>query len=106
VSNASNLFADDTNGRCDTFVRNAGTGATTRVSVSTAGAEGIGGFDCGGTPAISADGRYVAFASDASELVHGDANGDVDVFVRDRVAATTTRVSVSTAGAEADGNSL
>jgi Tol biopolymer transport system component len=106
VSNASNLVAGDTNGRCDTFVRDAASGVTTRVSVSTAGEEGHDGFQCGSTPAISADGRYVAFVSDASDLVAGDANGQVDVFVRDRVAATTTRVSVSSAGTEADSNSI
>ena len=104
VSNASNLVADDTNGRCDTFVRDAG--STTRVSVSTAGEEGRGGFDCGSTPAISGDGRYVVFVSDAEGLVPGDTNGQLDVFVRDRVASTTRRVSVSSSGAESDGNSF
>ena len=48
----------------------------------------------------------MVFVSDASDLVPGDANGQVDVFVRDRVAATTTRVSASSAGTEADGNSI
>src|SRR4051812_19545903 len=104
VSNASNLVADDTNGRCDTFVRAAG--STSRVSVTTAGEEGHGGFDCGATPAISGDGRYVVFVSDAGDLVPGDTNGQPDVFVRDRVASTTRRVSVSSSGAEADGNSF
>jgi Tol biopolymer transport system component len=106
VSNASNLVADDTNGRCDTFVRDAVSGATTRVSVTAAGAESRDGVQCGSTPAISDDGRYVVFVSDASDLVPGDANGQVDVFVRDRVASTTRRVSVSSAGIEADGNSF
>jgi Tol biopolymer transport system component len=106
VSNASNLVADDTNGRCDTFVRDDVSGATTRVSVTAAGAESRDGVQCGSTPAISDDGRYVVFVSDASDLVPGDANGQVDVFVRDRVASTTRRVSVSSAGIEADGNSF
>lgn len=106
VSNASNLVAGDTNGRCDTFVRDAASGMTTRVSVTAAGEESRDGFQCGSAPAISGDGRYVVFASDASDLVPGDGNGQVDLFVRDRVASTTARVSISSAGAEADGNSL
>ena len=61
-------------------------GATTRVSVATGGIQ-ANGFS--GRQAISADGRYVACNSDASNLVSGDANGKVDVFVRDRVAGTT-----------------
>jgi len=106
VSNASNLVAGDANGRCDTFVRDTSSGETTRVSVTVAGEESRDGFQCGSTPAISGDGRYVVFVSDASDLVPGDNNGQLDVFVRDRVAATTRRVSVSGAGAEADGNSF
>ena len=54
------------------------------------------------TPSISADGRYVAFASAASTLVAGDTNGAEDVFVYDRVARTTERVSISSLGAEGD----
>jgi Tol biopolymer transport system component len=106
VSNASNLVAGDTNGRCDVFARDAASGATTRVSVTAAGEESRDGFQCGSTPAISGDARYVVFASDAGDLVPGDTNGQVDVFVRDRVAGTTRRVSVSSAGTEADGNSF
>jgi Tol biopolymer transport system component len=53
-------------------------------------------------PSISANGRYVAFASDASNLVDGDYNGVTDIFVRDLVKKTTTRVSVSSAGIEGD----
>ena len=88
VSNASNLVADDANGRCDTFVRDAGAGTTTRVSLTASGAESADGFQCG-APAISGDGRYVVFVSDASDLVPGDTNGQLDVFVRDRAASTT-----------------
>ena len=61
-------------------------GATTRVSVATGGIQ-ANGFS--GRQAIGADGRYVAFGSWATNLVSGDANGKVDVFVRDRVAGTT-----------------
>ncbi len=105
VSYASNLVAHDGNGRCDTFVRDARSGTTTRVSLTGGGGESADGFQCG-SPAISGDGRYVVFLSDATDLVPGDANGQLDVFVRDRQASTTRRVSVSTAGGESDGNSF
>lgn len=54
---------------------------------------------------ISGDGRYVAFASDATNLVSGDTNGASDIFVRDRQAGTTERISLSTWGEEANGPS-
>lgn len=57
-------------------------------------------------PAISADGRYVAFISQASNLVAGDDNGRADVFVRDRTLGTTTLVSVSSNGTQANSDSL
>jgi Tol biopolymer transport system component len=57
-------------------------------------------------PSISGDGRYVAFASRASNLVAGDTNGSDDIFVRDTVNATTTRVSVGIAGVEGNNNSF
>ena len=77
-------------------------GATTqRVSVSSSGEQAN-----GDSPAISADGRYVAFSTDASNLVPGDTNGRSDVFVRDRKLDKTTRVSVSSSGHQANGESL
>ena len=75
---------------------------TARVSVDSAGVEGNGGSD---RPSVSADGRYVAFHSQASNLVPGDTNGTADVFVRDIVTGITTRVSVDSAGSQADGDS-
>src|SRR5439155_1114568 len=66
-------------------------GTTERVSVASGGAQGNGDS---GFPIISADGRFVAFDSLASNLVAGDTNGSEDVFVRDRLARTTTLVSV------------
>jgi Tol biopolymer transport system component len=75
---------------------------TWRVSVDSAGAEGHG---TSAAPALSADGRYVAFESDATNLVPGDGNGFRDVFVRDRAAGTTMRASVDSAGVEGDGGS-
>lgn len=73
-----------------------------RVSLAADG--GQSGGDAA-APALSADGRYVAFDSDAADLVPGDSNGTRDIFVRDRLAGTTERVSVSTGGLEAHGDS-
>ncbi|MEE9119683.1 MAG: hypothetical protein V3U56_00160 [Syntrophobacteria bacterium] len=100
---ATNLVGvgNDTNGFFDVFVHDRQTGATTRVSVDSAGAEGIGGDSS--SCSISADGRYVAFVSDATNLVANDTNGSTDVFVHDRQTGTTTRVSVDSAGAEGNG---
>lgn len=60
---------------------------------------------CGGSQMISANGRYVAFTSAASNLVGGDTNGALDAFVRDRKTGETRRVSVSSAGVQANGTS-
>ena len=98
-SNASNLAAGDTNNADDIFVHDSQSGATARVSVATAGIEANGGSF---SPALSADGRFVAFLSDASNLVAGDTNGFRDVFVHDRQTGSTTRVSVDSAGVQAD----
>lgn len=100
-SSASNLVASDTNFATDAFVHDRSTGATERVSVSSAGAQGTGGSGSYGV-AVSADGRCVAFVSIAANLVAGDTNGLNDVFVRDRLSSTTERVSVSSAGAQGD----
>lgn len=74
-----------------------GPGSTNRITVSSTGAEANN--PSLGT-AVSADGRYVAFASGGTSLVPGDTNASADVFVRDTVSGTTTRVSVSSAGAQ------
>jgi Tol biopolymer transport system component len=100
-SYASNLVGGDTNGTADIFVRDRMSGTTTRVSVSPAGTQGNGDSVF---PSISADGRFVAFYSAASNLVGGDTNGFGDIFVRDRGNHTTTRVSVSSAGVEENNN--
>ena len=100
-SDASNLVPGDTNGVPDTFVRDRLSGTTERVSVSTDGEQANDTSTDYGT-SISADGRYVAFYSYAINLVPGDTNGVPDVFVRDRLAGTTERVSVSTDGAQGD----
>jgi Tol biopolymer transport system component len=103
VSTATNLVANDMNGFADIFVRDRqASGDTTRVSVDSDGTQADGDSD---TPFISADGRYVAFASAATNLVGSDSNAAADIFVRDRQAATTDRVSVSGSGAQSNGSS-
>jgi Tol biopolymer transport system component len=101
--NAPNLVKGDGNFRYDVFVRDQVRGETTRVSVGSAGAEGN---DDSFFPSISANGRFVAFASLASNLVPGDTNHRGDIFVRDRKRGTTTRVSVSSTGTEANDGSI
>ena len=96
-SSATNLVADDTNGVTDIFVKDRQTGALERVSVSSSGVQANG---ASSYPSISGDGRYVAFASDADNLVSGDTYGYKDVFVYDRTLDTIERVSVTSAGAE------
>ena len=72
------------------------------MSVSSRGAQANGGSNTreGQGRAITPDGRYVVFTSDASNLVPGDTNFAEDIFVRDRVGRATTRVSVSSRGAQ------
>jgi len=101
-SSASNLVAGDSNGVGDVFLRDRTVGTTERVSVGAGGAQAN--AECS-EPALSADGRYVAFHSSASTLAAGDGNGVADVFVRDRTLGATSRVSLSPAGGSADGGS-
>lgn len=100
ASSASNLVSGDTNGRDDIFVRDLQAGLTTRASVSSTGAQGN---DTSFDLAMSADARYVVFRSAATNLVSGDTNGKIDIFVRDRQTNTTTRISVATGGAQGTG---
>jgi Tol biopolymer transport system component len=104
MSSASNLVSGDTNGAADIFVHDRQTGITELVSVDSNGAQAN--ANCGADSAISADGRYVAFYSAATNLVSGDTNGFSDVFVRDRVAGTTECVSVDATGATGDQDSV
>jgi len=102
VSASANIVSGDTNGKQDVFVRDMLTGVTQRVSVATGGAQSNN--DAFGAK-ISADGRYVTFQSNASNLVAGDTNGQGDIFVRDLLLGTTTRVSVGANGAQANSTS-
>lgn len=91
-----NLVTGDTNGNEDVFIRDRTTNQTTRISVGSAGQ----GNNRSYRPSISSDGRFVSFTSHATNLVAGDTNGWVDVFVHDRTLKQTTRVSVSSAGVQ------
>jgi Tol biopolymer transport system component/putative cell wall-binding protein len=102
-SQAKNLVPGDTNGRLDVFLHDTQTGTTTRVSVAGDGSEGDGHSF---SPATSADGRYVAFRSNATNLVSGDTNGKDDVFLHDNETGETTRVSVASDGSQANDDSL
>src|SRR3989441_47631 len=99
VSLATSLVAGDTNGATDVFVRDRQTGTTERVSVASDGTESN---DASLGSALSADGRLVAFQSDATNLVPGDTNSATDVFVHDRQTGMTERVSVASDGTQAN----
>ena len=105
VSTATNLVAGDTNGVMDVFLRDVIAKTTTRVSVATNGNEGNAESSTWSVPSISSDGRYVAFYSAASNLVAGDTNGFYDVFLRDAISNTTTRISMASNGDQSNGNS-
>ncbi|MEG4170409.1 MULTISPECIES: calcium-binding protein [unclassified Microcoleus] len=100
-SPASNLVPGDTNASEDVFVRDTLANTTTRVSVDSAGNQTLGDSY---SPSISADGRFVAFWSDATNLVPGDTNNTNDFFLRDLLTNTTTRVSVDSAGNQVTNN--
>ena len=110
ASSSSDLVRHDTNSVMDVFVRKLRTGVTQRISVSSTGTESNG---ASWSPTMSADGRFVAFLSWASNLVHGQTNprhrarsGQINVFVRDLRKNSTTLVSVTSAGIQAsDGQS-
>lgn len=99
-SAATNLVLGDTNSSWDVFVHDRQTATTIRASVSASGAQAVG--HCA-APSLSGDGRFVAFHSNASNLVSGDTNGAWDIFVRDLVGNTTTRASLNTSGVQGNG---
>src|SRR5205085_11982795 len=107
--NGDTLFTDDTNGFADVFIRDrdadndgildeaGAAGTTRRVSLSTAAGLANGNS---GHPVVSADGRWVASESDATNLVTGDANLATDIFVRDMTTNTVVRDNRSSTNAE------
>ncbi len=103
ASSATDLLLGDTNNFSDIFIFNRATGQINRASLSDDSAQANG---VSYTPALSADGRYVAFSSDATNLVLDDTNGRRDIFVRDLVSGQTVRVSVDGAGKQSNGDSF
>ncbi len=108
VSYADNLVPEDENGLSDVFVRDTETGSIRRVSIHSFGTEANEGDPYSGyyAVAISANGRFVAFDSGASDLVEGDENGLYDIFLHDRKTRETRRVSAPANGDEPDAESL
>ncbi|MBE0429868.1 MAG: PD40 domain-containing protein [Thermoleophilia bacterium] len=113
-STATNLVPDDNNDSCvlasgvtincgDVFIKDVTSGETALVSTDAAGVQGD---YHNSDPAISADGRYVAFRSAASNLVPGITNGRMDIFVKDTRTGRIERISTAADGAEADGDSI
>ncbi len=101
-SQATNLVPGEALTQTDIYIHDRLTGITERISVNDRGERGNGDST---TPSISADGRYVAFRSEASNLVHNDTNAAADVFIRDRLTGHTFQASVSSRGQEANGPS-
>ncbi|HTE17942.1 MAG TPA: hypothetical protein VK689_06140, partial [Armatimonadota bacterium] len=99
ASSSSNLVPGDTNDKIDIFVHDLATRTTERISVNSAGQQGD---DHSQDLSISEDGQVVAFQSFASNLAPGDTNGRADIFVHDRRNGVTERVSVSSAGVQAN----
>lgn len=100
---ASNLVPGDSNGSADVFLKDTVTGSTTRASTGSAGVQSNNGS---GYPSISADGRYVAFQSGATNLVAGDTNAKEDIFVKDTLAGATTCISTDSAGLQSNGHNF
>ncbi len=111
TSGAPNLVAGDTNGWADIFIHDRLIGTNERVSVDSSGRQGN---EHSYGPSISGDSRYVAFWSWASNLVGGDTNGVLDVFLRDRegigtkyctstVNSTGSPADISTSGSASSG---
>ena len=102
-SYASNLVSNDNNGMFDIFLRDRLTGSIQFVSLTSAGEQNQNGSS--DEPVISADGRFIAFRSNATNLVSNDNNNKMDIFLRD-MQGTTTRVSTDSAGVESDDNAF
>lgn len=102
TNSATNLVAGDVNGFTDVFVTEVTSGVTRRVSVSSSGGEADGVSD---RPVLARNGAAIVFSSTASNLVPGDTNGQVDVFVHELVSGVTSRASISSGGAQLAGPS-
>ena len=103
ASDASNLVANDTNAVRDIFLFDSQTNTSRRLNVSQQGTQANAPSN---NPVISAKGRYVAFSSDANNLILGDTNGFADIFVVDTITGLISRVSVATSGTQANNPSF
>ncbi|MBX3084951.1 MAG: S8 family serine peptidase [Anaerolineae bacterium] len=106
-SSASNIVSGDTNNAADVFLRDTIAEQTVRVSVASDGSQGNS-YSGGGLHqnSISADGRFIAFPSAASNLVSGDTNGATDIFLHDAVTGATERISVASDGSQGNSDSV
>jgi Tol biopolymer transport system component len=98
-SAAANLVPGDGGGKTDIFLKDTSGGSVKRISTDMAGNEADGDSD---KPAISADGRFIAFSSDATNLVPDDTNGQVDVFLKDAQTGAISLISTNAAGEQGD----
>ena len=96
-SAAINLVPSDANGVTDIFVRLISASTTGLVSLRSDGAQASA---ASAQPSLSDDAQFIAFTYDAADLAGNDTNGVRDIYVRDRSAGTTTRLSVGPGGAE------
>jgi hypothetical protein len=97
-SKATNLVAGTSGATWGVYVRDLLMDQTERVDLTPAGAQSVGSADPSGPPAISGDGRFVAFGSSAADIVAADVDSDADIFVRDRTSGTTVLASVGALG--------
>jgi hypothetical protein len=100
TSNATNLVANDTNGVSDVFLRDRNAGTTVRVSVAADGTQAN--SDSNGAT-VSADGRYVAFSSRASNLGAGRGSGYFDVFLKDMATGAVEMMNIAADGSYPQG---
>lgn len=102
-SGATNLVPGDTNGMSDIFVKNTITGVTEQIDVDV---NGVQSNHNGWEPAITPDGRYVAYQSGATNIVPGDTNWVIDIYVYDRQTGNTEMVSVGSMGVGGNAHSF
>ncbi len=103
TGNATNLVSGDTNNSWDIFIKDLTTGAITRVSTDSTGAQGTDSVETGAINSWSADGTTILFASKATNMVTGDNNGIPDVFTKNLLTNITTRISTKADGSQATG---
>ena len=102
VSSATNLVSGDGNGCDDVFVFDRTSDSMKRISLAVNGTEANSYSD---TPSVNGDGRFIAFVSDASNLVTDDGNGCSDIFLYDQTLNKLLRISTASNGTESDGMS-